>query len=280
LSFTASQQDDDVVRVNTDLVLLNATVLDRSGKFVEGLKRADFHVFEDGKEQKLASFSAEETPFAAAILLDMSGSMETRLTLARGAAIRFLDSLRDEDVAAVYSFDVKVERWQDFSPGRDLPAKVFGLHTKSMTALNDAVLRGADDLARRSETRRAVIVLSDGGENYSRASSDKALDHALTAAATIYTVNMSEEGPSRDIAGAAILQNFAAKTGGRYISTPGGQALRDAFAEIAEELGHQYTVSYRPLNRERDGKWRTIDLKISKPDVTVRTRKGYKPPKG
>ena len=130
LSFTASQQDDDVVRVNTDLVLLNATVLDRSGKFVEGLKRADFHVFEDGKEQKLASFSAEETPFAAAILLDMSGSMETRLTLARGAAIRFLDSLRDEDVAAVYSFDVKVERWQDFSPGRDLPAIVFGLHTK------------------------------------------------------------------------------------------------------------------------------------------------------
>ncbi|PYS37503.1 MAG: hypothetical protein DMF71_18465 [Acidobacteria bacterium] len=140
-----------------------------------------------------------------------------------------------------------------------------------------------DDCSERrrfTRRRRAVIVLSDGGENYSRASSDKALDHALTAAATIYTVNMSEEGPSRDIAGAAILQNFAAKTGGRYISTPGGQALRDAFAEIAEELGHQYTVSYRPLNRERDGKWRTIDLKISKPDVTVRTRKGYKPPKG
>src|SRR5437867_4970273 len=213
----AQQQDDDVVRVNTDLVLLNATVLDSDGKFVEGLKRADFHVFEDGKEQRLSSFSAAETPFAAAILLDMSGSMESRLTLARGAAIRFLDSLRDEDVAAVYSFDNKVEQWQDFSPGRDLPAKVFGLHTRSMTALNDAVLRGADDLAKRSEPRRAVIILSDGGENSSRVTSEKALDHALTAAATIYTVNMSAEGPSRDIVGSAILQNFAAKTGGRYI---------------------------------------------------------------
>jgi Ca-activated chloride channel family protein len=273
-------QDDDVVRVNTDLVLVNATVLDRNGKFVEGLKRTDFHVFENGQEQKLTSFSAAETPFAAAILLDMSGSMGDRLTLARSAAIRFLDGLRDEDVAAVYSFDVKVEQWQDFSPGRDLPPKVFGLRTRTMTALNDAVLRGSDDLAKRAETRRAVVVLSDGGENYSHATSDKALNHALTAGATIYTVNMSPEGPTRDIAGAAILQNYATKTGGRYISTPGGQALRDAFAEIAEELGHQYTLAYRPTNRERDGKWRAVDLKVSKADVTVRTRKGYKAPKG
>src|SRR5205823_14757228 len=129
---------------------------------------------------------AEETPFAAAITIDTSGSMDTRLRLARSAAIEFLGDLRDEDVAAVYSFDYKVEQWQDFSPGRDLPSKVFSLHTKSMTALNDAILRGADDLAKRAETRRAVIVLSDGGENYSRSSSDKALNHALTAGATIY----------------------------------------------------------------------------------------------
>src|SRR5437016_12386938 len=147
----AQQQDEDVVRVNADLVVLNATVLDKDGKFVSGLKRSDFRVFEDGAEQKLASFATEETPFAAAILLDTSGSMENRLTLGRSAAIRFLDGLRDEDVAAVYSFDSKVEQWQDFSPGRDLAPKVFGLKTKLMTALNDAVLRAADD---RSEERR------------------------------------------------------------------------------------------------------------------------------
>ena len=166
------QDQDDVVRVDTDLVVLNATVLDKDGKFVRGLKRADFQIFEDGAEQKLAGFTAEETPFAAAILLDTSGSMETRLTMGRSAAIRFLDGLREEDVAAVYNFDTKVERMQDFSPGRDLPARAFGLHTKMMTALNDAVLRAADDLAKRTEKRRAIVVLSDGGENYSRASSD------------------------------------------------------------------------------------------------------------
>ena len=273
-------QDDEVLRVNTDLVVANVTVLNKDGKFVSGLRRADFQILEDGAEQKISAFSAEETPFAAAILLDTSGSMESRLTLGRSAAIRFLDGLRDEDVAAVYSFNTKVERWGDFSPGRDLPPRVYALQTKTMTALNDAILRAADDLAKRAEKRRAIVVLSDGGENYSRASSDKALDHASSAAATIYGVNMSESGPSRDLAGAAILKHLAEKSGGLYIDTPGGQELRDSFAAISEELGHQYTITYRSANRTRDGKWRTIQIKLSKPDVTVRTRKGYRAPKG
>lgn len=276
---STQDQDDDVVRVNTDLVVLNATVLDKEGKFVPGLKRTDFRIFEDGEEQKLASFTAEETPFAAAILLDTSGSMETRLTLGRSAAIKFLEGLRDEDVAAVYNFDMKVEQMQDFSPGRDLPPRAFGLRTKMMTALNDAVLRAADDLAKREEKRRAIVVLSDGGENYSRASSDKALDHALQAGATIYAVNMSETGPGRDIAGSSILKNLADKSGGRYVASPGGQELRDSFAAIAEELGHQYTLVYRPLNRAHDGRWRAIQVKPGRADITIRTRKGYRAPK-
>ena len=277
---TGKQDQDEVVRVSTDLVVLNVTVLDKNGKFVPGLKRPDFQILEDGVEQKISAFSAEETPFAAAILLDTSGSMETRLTMGRSAAIRFLDGLREEDVAAVYSFDIKVEQWGDFSPGRDLPARVYGLKTKTMTALNDAVVRAADDLAKREEKRRAIVVLSDGGENYSRASADRALDRASLAGATIYGVNMSEQGPKRDIAAAGILRNLAEKSGGRYIDTPGGLELRDSFAAIAEELGHQYTIAYRPTNRVRDGKWRKVDVKLTKPDVNVRTRKGYRAPKG
>jgi Ca-activated chloride channel family protein len=275
----APDQDDDVIRVNTELVVLNATVLDKDGKFVPGLKRSDFRVFEDGTEQKIVAFSAEETPFAAAVLLDTSGSMESRMTLGRSAAIRFLDDLRDEDVAAVYNFDNRVEQIQDFSPGGDLPAKAFTLKSKLMTALNDAVLRAAEDLAKREEKRRAIVVLSDGGENSSRASSGKALDRSLQVGAAIYAVNMGEEGPARDITGTAILKNFAEKSGGRYVDSPGGQALRDAFGEIAEELRHQYTIAYRPTNRARDGKWRAIDLKLSRADASVRTRKGYKAPK-
>jgi len=270
---------DDVVRVSTDLVIVNVTVLDKNGKFVPGLKRADFQIFEDGAPQRLSTFSAEETPFAAAILLDTSGSMESRLTLGRSAAIRFLDGLRDEDVAAVYSFDTKVEQWSDFSPGRDLPQRVYALKTRTMTALNDAIVRAADDLAKREEKRRAIVVLSDGGENYSHASSDKALDRVSGANATIYGANMAPEGPNRDLNGVAILRNLAEKSGGRYIDVPGGLELRDSLASIAEELGHQYTIGYRPTNRAHDGKWRTLQVKLSKPDVTVRTRKGYRAPK-
>lgn len=276
----AQDQDDDVIRVSTDLVVVNATVVDKDGKFVTGLKRGDFQVFEDGAPQKISTFSAEETPFAAALLLDTSGSMESRLTLGRGAAIHFLDGLREQDVAAFYNFDTKVQQLQDFSPGRDLPAKAYGLKSKTMTALNDAVLRAADDLAKREERRRAIVILSDGGENYSRASADKALDHALQANATIYAVNMGEQGPARDIAATGILKRFAEKSGGRYIDTPGGQELRDAFAEIAQELGRQYTIGYRSTNRARDGKWRAIEVKLSRTDVAVRSRKGYKVPKG
>src|SRR3954464_1219987 len=139
--------DDPVVRVNADLVVLNVTVTDGQGLYVHKLTRPDFKIFEDGREQRISLFSVEETPFAAAILLDTSGSMETRLTLARAAAIRFLEGLREEDVAAVYHFGSDVEQLQDFSPGRDLPPVAYDLYSKGMTALNDAVLRAAKDLA-------------------------------------------------------------------------------------------------------------------------------------
>ncbi|MEO8435387.1 MAG: VWA domain-containing protein [Pyrinomonadaceae bacterium] len=275
----ATNQDDEVYRVNTDLVLVNITVLDGQGKFVNKLKPADFSVTENGQAQTVSSFTAQETPFAAAILLDTSGSMESRLSLGRSAAIRFLDGLRPEDVASVYRFDAKVERLQDFSSTRDLTPVAYGIRTGGMTVLNDAIVRAAEDLAKRAEKRRAIVVLSDGGENRSSASSGKALEKALAVGATIYTVNMSPNNGPRDLQGAAMLREFASKSGGIYVATPGGQALRDSFAGIVAELGQQYTIAYRPFNRARDGSWRAIDVKVSRPDVVVRTRKGYRAPK-
>jgi len=271
-------EDGDVVRVNTDLVILNVTVVDGAGRYVHGLRGSDFKLFEDGQEQTIASFSTEETPFAAAVLLDTSGSMENRISVARSAAIRFLDGLRSDDVAAVYHFNSKIEQVQEFSFSRDLADMAFGLKAKGLTVLNDAVLRAARDLAGRSENRRAIVVLSDGGDTNSRVSLDKALNTALAANATIYTVDMSSptSTPSDRMKGAAALKSMALKSGGRYIESPGGQALREAFASIVEELSNQYTITYRPTNRARDGRWRTIDLKLSKPELTARTRKGYK----
>jgi Ca-activated chloride channel homolog len=279
-----AQDDDDVVRVNTDLVVLNVTVTDKAGQYVKGLKASDFKVYEDGVEVKpemIANFSLQESPYAAVVLLDSSGSMEARFSLARSAAIRFLDGLRPEDVAAVYRFDSKVERVQEFSGGRDLAPMAYAIHAKGMTTLNDAVIEAAKTLAERPEARKAIVVLSDGVDTYSKASSEKAVESALAIGASIFAVDMSSmEIPGttrRQTEGA--LKGFAEKTGGRFVATPGGPALRDAFTEIANELGHQYTIGYRPVNRTRDGKWRTLEVKVQREDLTVRTRKGYRAPK-
>lgn len=275
-------EDDEVVRVNADLVVLNVTVTDAGGQYVHKLSHRDFKVLEDGVEQRVSLFSVEETPFAAAILLDTSGSMETRLTLARAAAVRFLDGLREEDVASVYHFNSKVEQLSDFSPGRDLPPVAYDLNSKGMTALNDAVLRAAKDIAKRPEKRRAIIVLSDGADTSSGATAEKALNAALEANATIYTVDMSDPQMNQvaRMSAAGVLKNYAGKSGGRFVSKPGGRALDEAFREILQELSNQYTIGYRPNNTARDGRWRAIQLKLSRPELNARTRSGYRAPKG
>src|SRR5678816_3258405 len=277
-------QDDDVIRTNTELVVLNVTVTDKAGQYVKGLKASDFKVYEDGVEvnpKMIASFSLQESPYAAVVLLDSSGSMEARFSLARSAAIRFLDGLRPEDVAAVYRFDSKVERVQEFSGGRDLAPTAYAIRAKGMTTLNDAIVEASKTLAERPEQRKAIVVLSDGMDTYSKASSNKALESALAVGATIYAVDMSslEVGGTPGRQSALSLKGFAEKTGGRFITTPGGPQLRDAFTGIADELGHQYTISYRPANTKRDGKWRTLEVKLVRDDLTVRTRKGYRAPK-
>ncbi len=281
---TAQQGDDDVLRTDTDLVVLNVTVTDGSGKYIRGLRAGDFKIFEDGKEVPPASisgFSLQETAFASVVLLDTSGSMESRLSLARSAAIRFLDGLRDEDVAAVFKFDTTIEQLQDFSSGRDLAPLAYGIKANGMTVLYDAIVKAAALLRVRPEKRKAIVVLSDGIDTRSGASSAKALDQALALGASIYTVDMSatDGGASRNAQSAAILRNFAEKSGARFVATPGGPALREAFASIAEELGHQYTISYRPLNRAHDGKWRNLEVRVAREGSLVRTRKGYRAPR-
>jgi Ca-activated chloride channel family protein len=280
-SIESQDDDDEVVRVNTDLVVLNVTVVDSEGKFISGLRRGDFKLFVDGREQKIASFMPEETPFAAAVLLDTSTSMEKRLMFVRSAAIRFLQELRQDDVAAVYRFDDKVELVQDYSSSQDLGEFAFSFRARGMTSLNDAILRAAIDLRQRSESRRAIVILSDGEDTRSDASANKAVDTALASNATIYAVDMSAvDRPSgRYVGAAAALQNFAGKTGGRYVSSAGGPVMREAFTHIAEELSKQYTLAYSPPISARDGRWHTLEVKVSRPNAAVRTRKGYHAPK-
>jgi Ca-activated chloride channel family protein len=278
----AQTEEDEIIAVDSSIVVLNATVSDKAGKSVTGLSAGQFRVFEDGVEQTIRSFEAAETPFAAVILLDTSGSMEGLVSLARSAAIQFLHGIRADDHVAIYNFDSKVVMVQDFSNSRDIRDRIFDLKARGMTVLNDAVYKAAELLADRAEKRKAIIVLSDGADTMSGKSADKALQTALLAGVTIYTVDMSDlnTGGRSRMQNQGVLKNFAEKSGGRFISTPGGIAMRDAFKEIVEELGMQYTVAYQPINTKKDGKWRAIELRVSRPNLNIRTRKGYKAPKG
>ena len=280
----AAQQDEDVIKIDSSLVVLNATVTDAAGKPVSGLKDNQFTILEDGKPQAISLFETEFAPFAAVILIDTSGSMEERVSLARSAAMNFLDGLRADDVTAIYNFDSKVVLVQDFSGSRDLADSGYNLKADGMTVLNDAIYKAAQDLSNRPEKRRAIIILSDGADTASKRSGDKALKAALEANATIYTVDMSPletgGGDVREhLQSQGALKNFAEKSGGKFIATPGGVAMRAAFKNIVQELSVQYTLGYQPTNAAKDGRWHTIELKISQPNVQVRTRRGYNSPK-
>jgi Ca-activated chloride channel homolog len=276
-----AQDDDDVIKVDSSIVVVNAAITDAKGKPVSGLKQNQFKLFVDGAEQEIISFTTEKTPFAAVILLDTSGSMEQRVSLVRSAAMQFLDGLRLDDVTALYNFDSKVSLIQDFSNSRDITDTIFDLKANGMTVLNDAIYKAALELSKRPEKRRAIIVLSDGADTKSARSSEKALKAALSADITIYTVDMSaiDLNGKEKFQNQGVLKNFAEKSGGRFIPTPGGVAMREAFKNIVAELGRQYTLSFQPPEAKSDGKWHTIDLKHSNPELTIRTRKGYNAPK-
>ena len=205
--------------------------------------------------------------------------MGHKLSLARAACGNFLSELRDGDMAAVYSFSgFKVKMLQDFSESRDAPDAVWDMKARDETPLYDAIVKSADALAQRPERRRAIIVVSDGADTKSKASLDEAARKTLDGNALIYAVDMSDRAvfrSERKDNGAEVLKMLAAKTGGRFIATPGGAGLREAFAGTVEELRRQYTLTYESTNETLDGKWRAIEVRVGRPGLNVRARQGY-----
>ena len=277
LVFAQIEIDDDEITIDSSIVLLNATITDKNGKASSSLNKTQFQIFENGIEQKISYFSKQETPFAAVVLIDTSGSMERRVSMARAATIKFLDGIRAYDSVAIFNFDSKITLVQDFSSLRDLLPKVYDLKASGWTVLNDAIFNATDRLRKREEKRKAIVVLSDGADTRSGRSSKKALKYALENNITIYTVDMSSvnSGGNRRLQNKRVLKNFAKKSGGKFIETPGGREMRAAFETIVKDLGIQYTIGYSSTNQKRDGKWRKIDLQVTDKNLLVRTREGY-----
>jgi len=270
---------EDTIKFDTDLVVLNVTITDGQDRYVGGLKREDFSIFEDKLQQRIVNFTYDENPFSVVILLDTSLSMQNKLSLARAACANFVNGLRDGDTFAIYSFGgAKVKTLQDFTEVRDVPDSVWDLKVDGETPLYDAIAKAADALGKRPERRRAILVVSDGADTKSSATLDQALRKTLTAQASIYAVDLTDTSVygvlPRDN-GAEVMKNITAKTGGKFFATAGGSKLRDAFTNTIEELRHQYTLTYESSNERYDGRWRVVDVKLAKPMLNVRTRQGY-----
>jgi Ca-activated chloride channel family protein len=276
---TAPPEEEQILRVGTTQIVLNAIVTDGLDKHVTGLKPEHFILLEDQVPQTIVSFGMEQVPFVAAILLDLSGSMGNKMNLARAACARFVDGIRTGDSIGIYGFSKdKVKLMQDFSEVKDIDPIVWDTDPDGETPLYDAIVTASEALGKREEQRRAILLISDGADTKSRATFEQAIRAASLANVMIYAVDMSEaafgRGPAKD-SGSQILKDFSLKTGGRFFPSPGGSKLRDAFVEAVDELRNQYTLVYEPTNDKADGKWRTIQLSAKSPLYKVRTRQGY-----
>lgn len=283
------KSDDDAVRLHSDLVVVNLIVTDAKGQYAHGLGEKDFTILEDDRAQPINSFFSEEAPFAAAILIDTSGSMDYKFSLARAAAASFVDHIRDNDQVAVYGFNNEIKLFQDFTDLRDISEYIWDAKAENMTRMYDCLFEALTALEKRSEKRKALLVISDGCDTTShKATFDAVIKKALANGVTIYSVDLIEDnarmgsgsGTLELRRGMAELKEFADKTGGRYIHSPQGDKLEEEFTNVVDELRNQYTLTYYPTNSKRDGRWRRLGVGVTRPALTTRTRRGYWAPKG
>jgi len=282
------QREDEPLQLHSDLVVVNLIVTDSKGQYARGLSAGEFKILEDEAAQPIDSFLAEEGSFAAAILIDTSSSMDYKFGLVRAAAASFVDHIRENDQVAVYGFNDKIRLFQDFSDLRDISEYVWDAKAENNTRLYDCADEAITALEKRPEKRKAILLISDGWDTTShKASFDSVMKKSLARGITIYSIDLVEDslrqGSGQGVLGLrrgqSEMKEFAMQTGGRYLHTPQGDKLEEAFTGIVDELRNQYTLTYYSTNKKRDGRWRKLSVGISRPGLTTRTRRGYWAPK-
>ncbi len=282
---TAALSAQQIFRGGADIVLLNVTVTDSDGRFVGHLDKSDFQVFEDGALQEISNFTRDQQPIALSILLDTSTSMEKRLPVAQQAAIGFVGRLGPRDIAQVMSFNTRVETLLDFSGDHEaLETAIRRTHTGGSTALYNAVYTALSDLKRvvarspEEVRRQAIVLLSDGEDTSSLVDYDQVEESAKRSDVAVYTIGLraKDETPQHSFNEADfVLRTLAQDSGGRAFHVQEISQLPGIYQQIADELANQYTMGYSSKNPKRDGAWRRIVVKVSRPAVSARTKSGY-----
>ncbi|HRR25346.1 MAG TPA: VWA domain-containing protein [Acidobacteriota bacterium] len=278
----AAQDGDQRFRVEVEAVNLLVTVVDKkTGKFVKELTADDFEVYEDGVLQEITNFASETNlPLAIALCIDTSSSVKLKLDFEKEAAIDFLFTvMRPIDQALVAEFDTGVTLLHDFTPNpNDLVREINRLRAGGGTSLYDAIYLVSEQKLLNTEGRRTLIVLSDGADLTSKRSFQEALEMALRAEAVIYAISTTRFGAQVDYEGENALKQLTEPTGGQVFFPFSTSEFTKAFLKIEEELRSQYSITYVPSNRRRDGSFRKITVKVKRDGVEVRHRSGYYAP--
>ncbi len=275
-------------RAGVELVSLNVTVMDGT-KYVTALQQEDFEVYEDGAKQTLSFFSAVQQPIALAILLDTSNSMEEKIATAQEAAIGFVRRMKKDDVIEVIEFNSQVRIPQPFTNDVNALERAIRQTTvNGSTSLYNAIyvsLRGLkDERAKNAEEirRQAIVMLSDGDDTSSVIEYDDVLDLAKRSETAIYAIGLRqpESGRGKFKEAEFVLRQLSQETGGRVFFPTSVAELPKIYEQISEELASQYTMAYSSKNPMRNGAWRRIDVRVNKPGLSARTRRGYYGPSG
>jgi VWFA-related protein len=287
------------------LVNVYAIARDTAGKYVTDLTAKDFAIFENSHPQRLDRFSAERRPLRIAIVLDTSLSMEgEKLKSAVAAAVEFLKVVQPGDEGLVVAFSDHVRILQDLTSNvSELDAAVRSVEARGGTSLYDAIVKASERLA-EFEGRRVMVVLSDGKDEAANGlepgslhTAEEAQERALRAEVMVFAIglgkslardakaldnNPTARAEELDFYGrkplVAILRGFADSTGGTSVFSPGAGQLRRSFEQIAEDLRHQYSLSYTSDDNRHDGSWRAIKVTVARPGVLATNRKGYYAP--
>ena len=293
LVFSRAGYAQDVLRVDTNLVTIPVTVLDREGRYVTNLGKEDFQIFEDGVEQEVAYFEPTFQPFTAMLLLDTSGSMNPYLANLARAANAFLSQLREDDqlIVATFSDSKRIQVLLKPTKKRNFQLKILLKQRigDGYTATFDAV-EGGIKYMKNIQGRRAIILFSDGEQNGISASAKSNLRDAEEQEALIYTIRFGaypthQPGYKGDISKKeqlkiiqkvnGYMQGLAHKTGARSYQVDDIGDLEETFSTIAKELGQQFSLGYYPKKQLEPGQRRQIKVKVRQPNLVVRARDSY-----
>jgi Ca-activated chloride channel family protein len=277
------------IRSGVELVSLNVTVTDGTGKYAIDLTEPDFDVFEDGAKQNLTFFARTQQPISLALLLDTSASMDERMGIAQEAAIGFARQLHKDDQAEVIDFDSQVRILQAFTgDSAALEKAIRQTAANGSTSLYNALYIALKDLKKikaekESDIRRqAIVLLSDGDDTSSLIEFDQVLDLAKRSETVIYSIGLRQgEIARREFKEAEfVLKQLSSETGGKAYFPTDARELPKIYQSIWDELSSQYAIAYSSTNPKRDGAWRRIQVRIVKPGLTARTKQGYYGPTG